>query len=239
MTLPLDTPAPKSSLSIFHKLSGGICVVFLVWAAFGWLLAYYSLQTAQKFEEEGAFARAQVIGKYLKKDSDGDTDGYLELKYTTEANETLSRNRNVGSSIYQSVETGNFIEIRYLKSDPETIELQQNEFLKQGNLALMFAAISSVFAPIAFWAYGRQTLDAVKARKFRKREEVELLQVKRTGWWVFGRGFRLIWRENTGREGKSLQHKAERLMGFRPGDTIVVFHGKNRSWWAGDVGDRE
>lgn len=242
MQPPVSYP-PKSLFILFFKVGGTVVLVFLAWVAMFWLFSEQALDSAKQFSENGEAVNANVLNKYseIRRDTGGDrnTHYFLDLEYETRNGEAISLDRRVARTEYDQVEPGDVLGIVYLRDDPKTIEVSAGSNLQTGEVARKFAWLSALFVLVGTWINGRRALDAVRARENRLREEVSVIEVRKKGWWIFSKGYRLIWCENTGRKGQSLPQKADKLMGFRHGDTLVVFHGDLRSWWAGDIGDRK
>ena len=242
MEQPATYP-PKSFFILFFKVGGTVVLIFMAWVAMFWLFSEQALVSARQFSENGEAASANVINKYseIRRDADGDrnTHFFLDLKFEILNGEAISLDWRVTRTEYDRIEPGNVISIVYLRDNPETIEVTAGSNLRTGEGLRKFAWLSVFLVLVGTWINGRRALDAIRARENRQREEVSLIEVRKKGWWVFSKGYRLIWCEKTGRKGQSLPQKADKLMGFRPGDTLVVFQGDKRSWWAGDVGDRK
>ena len=82
-------------------------------------------------------------------------------------------------------------------------------------------------------------MEAGRARRYGAREVAHVTEVVRTNFKVNGRPrYRLVWRDEAGREGKSLLRKPGDLEAYRNGDPVVIYQGLKRPWWAGDIGDR-
>lgn len=239
----LDTYPPKSLFILFFKVGGIQVLVFVMWVVTFAFFSEVALVSARQFAEEGEDTSAQVTGKYSerKRSANGNRKlrYYLDLEYVTKAGDAISLNRSVQHPVYDRVEVGDVIGITYLRSNPRKTEVTKGRQLRMGRFVRMLAWLSVLAVLAGTWIYGRRALDAVRARKNHQRAEVKLIEVRKCGWWVFSKGYRLIWHDSTGREGKSLPQKADKLMGFRSGDTLIVFLGGKRSWWVGDVGDRE
>ncbi len=218
-------------------------MVFMSWVAMFWFFSEPALVSARQFAEEGEVANALVVQKYSerKRNASGDNKTYfiLDLEYETHAGETISLKSRVEYSEYNAAEPGQVIDVTYLRSNPQKIEVSKGSNLRKGHFMrrLMWISVLAVLLGALF--YGRRVMGAIRARNHGQRKEVKLIEVRKKNWWGPGDGYCLIWRDKAGREGRSLLHKADKLMGFRPGDTLLVFHGDKRSWWAGDIGDRE
>ena len=233
---------PKSLFILFFKVGGAQVLIFVSWVVmFGWI-SEVELGSAQQFAEDGIVTSAHVADKYSerKKSASGKRKlrYYLDLEYETQSGDEISLSRSVQSTEYNHVEAGDVIEITYLRSNPQKIEVTKGRNFRTGRFLRTLTWLSAFAVLAGVWVYGRRALDAFRARKYCQCEEVNVIEVRKSGWWIFGKSYRLIWRESTGREGKSLPQKADKLMGFRPGDRIVVFNGDKRSWWIGDVGER-
>lgn len=208
---------------------------------FGWF-SEVELRSARLFAEDGVDTSADVTGKYSE--SKEDTGGkykrrfYLSLEFQIQTGEVISTSQPVQLTDYNQNEPGDVIEIRYLRSDPRKVEVTKRRSARTGRIYRSLAWLSVLAVLAGIWVYGSRALDAFRARKYGMHEEVKMIEVRKIGWWIFGNSYRLIWRDSTGRLRKSLPKKADKLMGFRPGDRLVVFHGDKRSWWAGDVGER-
>lgn len=224
-------------------MGGHIAVIQLIVAFVMWHLSAASLDLADRFANEGNAASARIEDKYSEttRDADGDqvTRYYLELSFETEDGQSIKLSKRVGRSHFSSVEKGEVIDVTYLRSDPGKIELSDGETLNRAKGEQFMFYLFLAFALTTFWYTARMALDAFQARKSGERQEVEVSEIRKARWWQFRVGYRLVWHERDGRQGTSLSQSADRLMGFRTGDRLIVFRGRLRSWWAGDCGDRD
>ena len=206
-----------------------------------WFFSEKALESAREFAESGEQAQAVAMRSYTEREraADGDleTVRYIELEFTTRAGEPISLNRRVSSSEFRRIKVGDEITIVYLRDRPRVIEVTPGSNLRAGRQVRRLAWLSFIPAIVSALVFLRTAVDGYRAQKYGQRLEVKVVEIRKPRWWINQRGYRLIWRDDMELEQKSLSYRAHKLMGFRVGDTITVFQGNKRSWWAGDVGD--
>lgn len=234
---------PVSFLRLFLKMGGWIVLVLGVVLLVLTLISHFNLKTAKRFDEEGRRAVALISEKekIVSRDSDGDrqTSYYLTLEFTTHKRREMSVRRSVGGSKYRSVQEGGEIVLYYLASEPETTELTQGSHRKGSRITQTIALIDGLVCLAVIWVIGGWAVSAVRARRFGARQEAVVQEIKRTGVKINNQPrYRLVWRDNKGREGQSLLHRASDLDSLKSNDIIHIYQGIKRSWWVGDVGER-
>jgi hypothetical protein len=234
---------PVPLFRLFLKMGGWVVLITGVLLVVFTLISESNLKTAKRFEAEGRRTVA-VIGekeRAVRREPDGDKkiSYWLTLEFITGLGEQMSVRRSVGKSQYQSVQEGGKLTLFYLASEPDKIELSQGSYLKGARVTQWIALLAGLIWLAALWIIGGWAVSAVRARRFGSREEAMVQEIKRTGVKINNRPrYRLVWRDDKGREGQSLMHKASDLDGLKPTDTIHIYQGTKRSWWEGDVGAR-
>ncbi|MEQ9260995.1 MAG: hypothetical protein RIG84_18060 [Roseovarius sp.] len=240
-----DGPFPPVSLArLFFKMGGWVVVIFGAVVLVITLVSQLSLMTAARFDREGVETRALVTERYRTEsdsyDSDDSVSYWLTLNYVTESGEEITNTRTVGLGEYNRIAEGDEIEIRYLRSKPMRVEVTRGGFEQGAAMARWIALVVGVLWLGALWIVGRWAVEAVRARKFGEHVKAEVTEVFRTAISVNKKPrYRLKWKDYSGRTGQSLLRRKEDLDGLKAGDTIRVYKGLKRQWWAGDVGDRE
>lgn len=215
-----------------------LCTWVVMFGAFGQM----ALRDAQRFADTGEAARALVEDKssQIERSASGDQKRryYLDLSFVTQQGATIERTSRVQMNEYNRVAIGDTIEIVYLRDDPQRIEVTPGKSMETAQFLRLVTGFSMLAVLVSLFVFGRRALDAWHARQMGVREEVQIETVHKSGWWIFSKGYRLTWRDQSGQDGKSLYRKADDLMGYRAGDIITVYHGRKRTWWEGDVGTR-
>lgn len=241
--LEKDHYAPRSAWVLFMRMGGWIPMIFAAVVVLVSLIGQYNFSTAQRFVEEGRIATAAVADKYVResRDSDGNRTYtyYLVMEFVTQRREEMSVRKSVGSSFYRRVDTGDAMEIRYLESDPDTVELREGDYARGAAALRWVALVLGVIWLGLFWVIGRWTVEALRARRYGQVEMAQLKEVMRTNVRINNSPrYRLVWTDGAGREGRSMLKKASEVEGWHGRDPIRVYQGMKRSWWAGDIGDR-
>ncbi len=224
-------------------MGGWLALVFGASLLLLTVISNSSLGLAQRFDNEGREASAQVLDRYerVTTDSDGDrkVTYYLELRFETRQGEQITVTRSVGSSVYNRTTVGEVHRIWYLESEPDRIEVSRGENRSTATITRWVALIFGLLTLGALWIPGRKAVAAVRARRYGARETAVVTGLTRTSYRVNNRyRYRLTWREDSGRVGQSLAYREDELSAF-PADTkITVYQGLKRAWWSGDVGER-
>ena len=238
-----DTRLPPVPMRrLFFRMGGwfvvGLGVPFLVLT----LISQIFFSAAERFDEEGLMAVAQVTDKYWTESTDSDGDRtvtyWLSFDFVTQAREEVRVTESVGRGVYDRASVGSQMDIWYLQSQPDRIEVTRGSNRQGANITQVIALVLGAVWLGLFWLVGRWVVEAVRARRYGESEEVEVTEVYRTSVRTNNRPrYRLIWRDGQGREGKSLMRKAEDLKNYEPGSKIRIYQGLKRPWWVGDVGD--
>jgi hypothetical protein len=164
--------------------------------------------------------------------------GYLD--YVTQGGRDFTQTRSVGRSLYRSVTEGNEIEIRYLRSRPTRIEVEPGSHATGARVMQFLALLAGLIWLAGLWVVGRWTVEAARARRYGDTGEAKVTAVERS-WMRINNSprYRLLWRDANGHTGQSLLNKRGDLSSYDVGDPIRIYYGLKRSWWAGDIGDRE
>lgn len=234
---------PVSFVRLFHRMGGWIAYIPLLLCLLITLASAMSLALARQFDAEGREAVGEVRFKevVIGTDSDGDEtrDYYLTLDFETRAGAAITVERSVGRAFYRATDIGDDLPLWYLESRPERIELERGENRRTSNVTQVMALVFGLGTLVAFWIPARWTVAAVRARRYGALEQAEVTGVEATSWTVNDKPrYRLVWREASGREGKSLAYKRQVLEGFGPGAQIEVYQGLKQAWWIRDVGPR-
>ncbi len=243
MTDPDHYP-PRTAWSLFLRMGGWIVIIFTVILVLISMIGQFNFSTAQRFEEEGRRALAVVEDKFVQegRDSDGNRTYtyYLTLEFVTERREEISFSRSVGKVFYRAHDLGEEIELRYLKSEPETVEVEEGSYARGAAVLRWVALVFGILWLIGLWVVGRWTVEALRARRYGTVELAEVVEVVKTSVRVNNRPrFRIVWKDAQGREGRSMLRKAADVEGWHGRDQIRIYQGLKRSWWARDIGDRQ
>ena len=239
-----DHLPPISLFRLFWRMGGWVVIVFGAVFLIVTLIGYLSFQAAERFTREGVPATAVVTEKYLEesRDSDGDTviDYYLTLKFETQAGRAMRLTEMVSNDEYARAQEGGAFDLLYLRSDPTRVELTQGSNARAANGLQIAALCMGLIWLAGLWWIGRWAVEAGRARAYGARQVAHVTEVRESNVKVNNSyRYRLVWKDAAGHEGTSLLHKATVLDGYGNGDPIVIYQGLKRSWWAGDIGDRE
>ena len=233
---------PVSILRLFLKMGGwfviGLGATLLMLALVGQM--FFAL--AQRFDVEGRQAVAIVTEKYITESTDSDGDRtithWLMLDYATEAGEDISTTQSVSSDEYTQAKKGGEIELWYLQSQPERIEITRGSNARGARVVRIILLILGAAWLGFFWVVGRWVVEAVRTRRYGAVEQAEVTEVAPTSVRINNRPrYRLKWRDAQGRVGQSLMRRAEDLETYPCGAKIRIYQGLKRAWWAGDIGD--
>ncbi|MEL7255609.1 MAG: DUF3592 domain-containing protein [Pseudomonadota bacterium] len=233
----------RSAWSLFLRMGGWIVIPFTVALVILSLVGQLIFNTAERFEVEGREAVAVVEDKYVteRRDSDGDRTYtyYFVLDFVTQRREEMRVTKSVGSGFYRGTDVGGELPIRYLESDPETVEVQEGGYALGAAILRWVALLIGCIWLAGLWVTGRWTVEALRARKYGKVEEATVVEVVKTSVRVNNQPrFRIVWKDSAGREGRSMLRKAADVEGWHGRDAIRIYQGLKRSWWARDIGDR-
>lgn len=239
-----QTFAPVSVFRLFLRMGGWIVLILGLVLVILTSIASVSLNTAQRFDAEGRETVAQITERNLteSRDSDGDktVTYYFHLDYTTNGRREMSIRKSVGSSMYNAHDVGDRIQIWYLETQPDTVELDRGSNAQVARVMQWVGLAFGLAWLGSLWLIGRKAVAAVRARRYGARQEARVQDVERTAVTANGkRQFRLVWRDSQGRTGKSMMGKHAKFDGISTGDTVTIYQGLKISWWSGDVGDRE
>ncbi|WP_152475495.1 DUF3592 domain-containing protein [Roseovarius sp. THAF9] len=240
MIHPLVNQTP-GVLSLFLRIGGKDFLLGMVILIVMTAVSYSQLVTAHRFATEGVKTVAQVERAYTserRRDGRTVTGYHLDLSFATESRRRVAVSEKVDRDFYGRTGPGESLDLWYLPSEPDTVELIPDSFRNKGRMAQWFALFMGVIWLGILWFSGRKAVAGYLARQHGRKGKgtvlrVDTIQTRREGTW-----YRLVWRDDAGREGKSLKYRAGRLERFEPGSTLSVYHGPKRSWWIGDVGVR-
>ncbi|MDA7429431.1 DUF3592 domain-containing protein [Primorskyibacter aestuariivivens] len=239
----IATDSPVSLWRLFFRMGGWLVFVFLLPLIVLTVISHSQLKLAERFETEGRETVATVTGKYYRESTDSDGDRtityYLNLKFVTDAGETVEISRSVGRASYNAAQDGDEMPIWYLESEPDQTELQRGETRTGSRVAQIIGLVFGLLTLGALWFTGGRAVAAMRARKYGAEEPATVTGHERTAMRVNNKPrYRLTWREKNGRKGKSMMHKLDDIEAFPVGSEITVYQGIKRAWWSGDVGRR-
>ncbi len=234
---------PVPLFRLFWKMGGWIVLITGVLLVVFTLISHFNLKTAKRYEAEGRRVVALITTKEktVRRDSDGDrkVSYWLTLEFVAGLGEAITVRQSVGKGQYNSLQEGDELPLFYLASKPGKVELTQGSHRKGARITQWFALIAGLIWLAALWIIGGWAVSAVRARRFGPRKEAMVQEIKRTNVKINNRPrYRLIWRDNEGREGQSLLHRHSELDSLKPTDIIHIYQGPKRNWWVGDVGER-
>ncbi len=234
---------PVPLFRLFWKMGGWIVLITGVVLVVFTLISHANLKTARRFENEGRRAVALITNKEktVRRDSDGNdkVNYWLTLDFVTGLGEAITVRQSVGHGQYNSLQEGGELPLYYLVSEPGKVELTQGSHRKGARITQWIALIAGLIWLTALWVIGGWAVSAVRTRRFGTRKEAMVQEIKRTNVKINNRPrYRLVWRDNEGREGQSLLHRHSNLDSLKPNDIIHIYQGPKRSWWVGDVGER-
>jgi hypothetical protein len=224
-------------------MGGWVMLIFIAFLLFLTFISSHSLELAHRFDTEGRETTALVLDLYeeYSTDSDGDTDTtyYAVLQFDTNRGDRIELDRSVDWNLYEDTEIGESLQIWYLTTEPDIIEIYRGENRSTSVFTRWIALFFGALTLIAFWIPGRRAVAAVRARRYGVRETAVVKGRIPTSYTVNNRyRYRLTWQEQSGRTGQSLAYKESELKGFKAGQEITVYQGIKRAWWTGDVGER-
>ncbi len=234
---------PVPLFRLFWKMGGWIVLITGVVLVVFTLISHANLKTARRFENEGRRAVALITNKEktVRRDSDGNdkVNYWLTLDFVTGLGEAITVRQSVGHGQYNSLQEGGELPLYYLVSEPGKVELTQGSHRKGARITQWIALIAGLIWLTALWVIGGWAVSAVRTRRFGTRKEAMVQEIKRTNVKINNRPrYRLVWRDNEGREGQSLLHRHSNLDSLKPTDIIHIYQGPKQSWWVGDVGER-
>lgn len=214
-------------------LLAGICCVITG-------MSVSSHVTANRFEARGVVVDAVAETRRVKvtRDSDGDTKRtyYVTYAFETQSGETIRREKSVGKAKHDAAPEGSVHPIRYLAGSPRTFEAPPGASRQNGHALRWFALLPGVIMLGVVWMVGRWAVAAVLAVRRGEPRGATVIQIERAMLRINNRQmYRLVWRDDTGRVGKSLMARKHRFDHVQPGAEIAVYKYKWQSWWSEDV----
>ena len=239
----LDHYPPKSAFGLFLRMGGWIAIILTVIFVIVSLIGQSNFSTAKRFEAEGRVALAVLQDKQVResRDSDGNRTYtyYFVLDFVTQRREQMNVRKSVGRGFYDTQDVGDELQIKYLESDPDTVEIQDGDYARGAAVLRWVALVFGIVWLGALWVTGRWTVEALRARQYGTVEIAEVVEVRRSNVRINNRArYRIVWKDAQGREGHSLLKKGNEVEGWHGRDPIRIYQGVKRSWWAGDIGDR-
>lgn len=232
---------PRSWFRLFLRFGGWAGILFGLLLVIMTFISESRLYLAGQMDREGRYAPAVVMDKRvaISVDADGDESRsyYVEFRFKS-ADGGQDRETRVDRSYYNSVSRSDEVTIRYLRSDPGTIEVEEGQFRSAGLAFRWIGLLFGIGGLFVLWFVGGKAAAAVRARRFGKKRYGVVTGITETRWEVNDRKqARLAWREEDGQTGESmmrdLRYLSER---YRAGDKIVVFRLGRKSYWEGDIG---
>ncbi len=237
-----DRHQPRTWFSLFVTFGG--------WAALGigalvvviTLFSAGALGLAARFDRDGALAYAVVSDKRMTQttDSKGNVtrDYFVVFAFKVRGGTGQRVETEVPAAYFHGVDEGEERPIRYLRSDPTTVESDIGYYRRTGLWLRWLGLVLGLAGLAALWRFGARANRAVKVRRDGEKRYARVTGIREVKLLVKGapQG-RLVWREEDGQVGESLLHNAEWLRGrYAPGEPVVVFRHGRHAFWEGDVG---
>ncbi|EBA09635.1 hypothetical protein SSE37_07503 [Sagittula stellata E-37] len=225
-------------------MGGWIAYIPLVVTLILTLVSHFTLRTAERFDAEGIETVGTVLGRDIRvsHDSDGDeTRSYfVKVRFTPDGSAPLTVEQNTDAATHDRSAIGTPVTLWYLASEPDTIELSRGETRTASAVTQGIALVFGTIFLAALWVPARRAIAALRARRYGARERAVVTEHLRTHITVNSRRlYRLAWRDERGREGKSLPYRRDILRAFPEGSRISIYQGLTKAWWEGDVGPRD
>ena len=234
---------PPTGVQLFLKMGGWFVLILGAILLLLSVVGQANFMTAERFEREGRMAQAEVVKKYTSEHRD--QDGDLEITYRlvvafiTAQEDAVEVDRSVGKALYQRVETGGFVDVLYLESEPQKVELAQGSNREGATFLKRLCLVLGLCWLAGLWVVGGWAVAAARARRYGTGEDALVAEVRESRININNRPrFRLVWVDTQGREGASLLHIWDDLAHFKAGDRVAIYRGVKRSWWVGDIGVR-
>jgi hypothetical protein len=236
-----NPPVPFRTL--FLKMGGWVVIISGIFVALMSILGHFAYQAAKQFERDGRAAVATVEEKYTtqRRDANGDTvtTRWLVLSFTTQLGEDVVVRRVASQGEYARAEVGGAFDLLYLESRPDRVELTAGQNRSAARFQQIAALVIGIIWLGSLWLVGGWAVAAVRARRFGERIGAQVLDIKQTGIRIAReQKYRLIWKDDQGRMGRSLLRARADLAHLKPGDRIEIYRGIKHGWWADDIGDR-
>lgn len=103
-----------------NKIVGVILVLVGISLAVG---GFFTYSKQKKLDAEGKTAQAQIVGGESRSGRRGSKTYKVELRYTTESRQTVSKKFTVDKKTFESANNqgvGGALQVTYLPSDPQT-----------------------------------------------------------------------------------------------------------------------
>lgn len=245
----LPHPAPRRWFSLFWALGGWVCVILAIFTLAMTVAGNFAQNDARAFDEEGREVSARIVDKRIdrrvQRTSDGTrtvTNYYVSFAFRAGDRE-MRVEKKVTKSLYNKAAPGQQQQIRYLQSDPSTIEAYIGASRDSATTALVIQGFVGAGALGSLWWFGGRTNRAVRARRDGRTVPAEIVEVRMItrrrrntiGKQKYGR---VIWRDDQGGVGESLRYPMRKLSDLKIGQTTTVYRLGDESWWEGDVGPR-
>ncbi|MSU88630.1 hypothetical protein GE300_03220 [Rhodobacteraceae bacterium 2CG4] len=236
-------PTPKSTLRLFLKLAGWIALIPLLIAAVTGGIAMSEGRKAARLAGDGAVAVATITDKRITvtTDSDGDetTRYHLDFAFAAERRD-FRMSTTVGRGFYNRLQVGETTALRYWRPDPAVNEIEPGATTRTvwvTKIASALALAAGLFWIQRCWRRARRAL-RVRDRGVRRRATV--IGHLDTGVSVNKvRQYRLLWRDETGAQGRSWHLPRKRLHDWPEGAELTVYAdpaGRLPAVWDRDVG---
>ena len=223
--------------------TGGVLPIFLfVFAVVFTLISMNELRSGLAFASRGVEVMGQVMDRdeqRVRRDGKWQTDHYLTVRYDV-AGKPMEMRRKVRPRVYEASDIGSLRVVRYLPEAPNRVEFEIGQTLRDGGTTRWVALGSGLAALLTLWWKGARAVDAIRARKFGRAEQVTVTGIRKIRH-KNGYSYRLQWVDQDGVEGESLSSGSQAPFERYPVHSRVeVFRGvAGHMWWVGDIGPRK
>jgi hypothetical protein len=230
----------KWFIRYFFRLWGWLALGAAILALIAWFIASTGSRNAQRLQDQGADATAELTRVY--RDTDRDNDGHTTYRYKasyrfTVAAKSYEGEQDLTYDFYRKIGTGQHIPVRYWAKDPSISEIEPGSVARRAWIAeistLAFGLATLVFARLG-WNRARSAAwmfrHGVKQHAMVTGHDESWLQINDRSRW------RATWREDDGREGCTYLMRRDLLPTV--GTHISIFvdpDGRRDSIWIGDL----
>ena len=239
-----DTPA--SFIRLYNRGFGWLTYFLLPFAIVFTLIAMFEGRKFERLRDEGVTVTATITDKDIEitTDSDGDKSTTYYLSYDFLAGtRPVSDRDSVGRGFYNSLSIGDRTELRYWGPDPDVNEIEPGSTRTTIWITKVLAVI--LLTGVGAWTERcwRKASRAIRVRDRGERTTATVTGHYKTGVSVNKRPrFRLEWRDERGRGGRSFLHPKNVLDLYPVGSEVTVYadpQGRLASVWEADVGPRK
>lgn len=235
---------PPSLLRLFFQMGGGLVLILGAILVLLTSAALTALDEAQRFDTEGVSTRGEVSRKFTETSRSGDdqlrTIHYLVVEFETQAGQGIEVERRISGLVYDETQVGQEIALWYLPADPERVAWRAGSRRENARIIQALIWAFGLLWLGSIWYIGGMAVGALRVRWYGRQSTAEVIDVRKTHVkYKRPPVYSLVWRDEEGRIGESVGRERSDLQRFRPGETIDLYHGVKRVWWAGDVGYRQ